>query len=371
MEIFEIEDVDELNQIIDYSKYSIVLASSSVLNYPKAQEIIEKFSKKLIITGLPSNPSWGFIRKKLTEIPNSKEQPQIISMGGGSIIDFAKILHAAMLVGITFVDFTKLRNPEQLQFLLDSSNIAISEIQHICFPTTIGSGSEVTHFATVWTDDDLIKFSVSNKSLKPSITILYSKLIEDLPLDIKLFSTLDAISHSCESITSLSRNKESIYFANTALNLIWPGVIKGYELWGSSEFRSAQKGSYFAGKAIDITKTGICHSMSYPLTKFSGVPHGLACAISLNVLLKEYQDQVNLISAEDFFDGGVQLTLDRLNRFISQYNVTMRFREYVSSRKEFESYIPYMRNKQRSDNLHIKFSNQFVDKVIKEIYHEP
>jgi alcohol dehydrogenase len=254
---------------------------------------------------------------------------------------------------------------------LDTSNISISEIQHICFPTTIGSGSEVTHFATVWTDDDSIKFSVSNKSLKPSIAILYSKLIKELPLEMKLFSTLDAISHSCESITSLSRSNESIYHANTALDLIWPGVTKGYELWGSSDFRRAQKGSYFAGKAIDMTKTGICHSMSYPLTKFSGVPHGLACAISLNVLLKEYQDQINLISAEDFFEGGVQLTIDRLNRFSSHYNVSMRFREYVPSRKEFESYIPYMRNKQRSDNLHVKFSNQFVDKVIKEIYLEP
>jgi alcohol dehydrogenase class IV len=364
----EINNLSELDGKIDFKKNSIILVNYSLLRYQQTQEIIKKFSRKTLINGIPNTPNWNSIKNQLLEFPFTNEFNQIISIGGGSVIDFAKVLNALLLLKLNSDEIEQIESPQQLQLKLERIDTTNSEINHICFPTTIGSGSEATQFATVWTDDESVKFSVTNKALRPSLAILCVELVEKLPFATKLYSTLDAISHSCESLISLTRNPESIDFANMSLNLVWPGLTKGFDLWTTNDHKIAQRVSYFGGQAINITRTGICHSISYPLTKFAGVPHGLACSISLSTLLNEYLIKVKRENLEDSFEDGVALVSEKFKFIKTRYNIFDRFREFIPDRKEFESYIPFMRNKQRIDNLYVPFSDDFIYKVLQDIY---
>ena len=198
----------------------------------------------------------------------------VVAIGGGSVLDSAKAVAAALVSGLSMSDVCDLAQggaplpPDAVVAPL------------FCVPTTAGTGSEVTRTATLW-DAHGGKWSLADDRLYPQAAILDATLTMTQPDAITLSSGLDALSHAMESIWNTQHNPISDACARDAIAKIWtflPIALAGDDLAARAELQTA---ALLAGLAISATRTALAHSISYPLTGRFGLRHGLACGFTL------------------------------------------------------------------------------------------
>ena len=175
----------------------------------------------------------------------------VIGIGGGSVLDHAKILAT------------------QYQKLF------------IAIPTTSGTGSEVTSWATVWDFDRNVKRSFDTDY--PRHAIIDPTLILSLPKYETAYTGFDALSHALEAHWSIHSNPISNMYALVAIDLILSNLSEACSNLEQIEARVAMaKASLYAGLAFSNTKTTAVHAVSYPMTLRYRIPHGVACSLLLS-----------------------------------------------------------------------------------------
>lgn len=195
----------------------------------------------------------------------------LVALGGGSVIDAAKVLAAAMG-----------RRTDVEAVMAAGSPGPHDALPIIAAPTTAGTGSEVTCWATVWDRRGRRKLSLERPDLYPQAAVIDPELMVGLPADQTLASGLDALSHALESLwnrnaDALSRRR-AVSAARTIMNAL-PRVLRRP---GDLEARTAMAhGALEAGLAFSRTRTALAHNISYPLTLERAMPHGLACSFCL------------------------------------------------------------------------------------------
>jgi len=200
-----------------------------------------------------------------------KVEPElIIAVGGGSVIDLAKTVRAVA------------KAPDVRTAITDGPPAGTGP-PLVAIPTTAGTGSEATHFATVYIDG--VKHSVTNRNMRPDVVILDPELTASLPPDITASTGLDALAQAIESMWSTRSTEESRRYSAAALDRL-THAIEGAVLEPDLALRTAMlDGAHLAGRAIDISRTTAAHALSYALTARYGVPHGHAAALTLGPLL--------------------------------------------------------------------------------------
>jgi phosphonate metabolism-associated iron-containing alcohol dehydrogenase len=204
----------------------------------------------------------------------------VLGFGGGSALDAAKVL----AVGLS----GECRQTSLMALLLDASLVAAAQPAPVhAVPTTAGTGSEVTPFATVWDHTAKKKHSLAGTALFPSFAWVDPALTDHVPAEITLSTGLDAINQAAESIWNKSANPVTLAFATRALQLglsTLPMLLRQPRDGRLRDLMS--EASLLAGLAISHTRTALCHSISYPLTAHFGLSHGLACAFSMPAVLR-------------------------------------------------------------------------------------
>lgn len=209
--------------------------------------------------------------KKGNELFQNNTYDIIISVGGGSVIDMAKLIQASASSGIDeLIDGAT----------LDAKNI----ISHIAVPTTSGTGSEATQFAVVYRDKK--KYSVESPLLIPHIAIVDPELTESMPLHTTAVTGLDALAQAIESCWSVHSNEESKKYASQAITLIQKGIDTAIHNPTKQSREEMAYGAHYAGKAINISKTTAPHAISYTFTSYFNIPHGHAVALTLGALMR-------------------------------------------------------------------------------------
>lgn len=196
----------------------------------------------------------------------------VIAVGGGSVIDMAKMVNFLSVNPLT----------------LDGHRIGTEAFKGlvsplIAIPTTSGSGSEATHFAVVYIGRR--KHSVTDVRMLARVAIVDSNLTMSLSKYTTAVSGLDALSQAVESYWSVNSTNESKHFAEDAIKLIIEnitGAVNNPTPHARLEMASA---AHLAGKAINVTKTTAAHAISYPLTSYFGIAHGHAVSLTLGSLL--------------------------------------------------------------------------------------
>lgn len=209
----------------------------------------------------------------------------ILAIGGGSVIDAAKSFAIAIAENLS------------LQSILIDREITrlLHKLQLIAVPTTSGTGSEVTPYATIWNHDKAAKYSLAGECVFADHAILDPSLTLSLPLPETIYTGLDAVSHALESIWNHAATPVSMMFAQNSLEnflIAFPIVLT--EPGNLDARRQMQLASTMAGYAISSTKTAIAHSMSYPLTSRLKIPHGLACGFTLPALIELFRQNRTL-----------------------------------------------------------------------------
>ncbi len=129
-----------------------------------------------------------------------------MALGGGSIIDAAKVVAAAQ------GDFSRVLASLKGGAALDGATFT----PIIAVPSTAGTGSEVTSWATVWDQESGNKYSLANRALYPEVAVIDPAITVGAPRGLTLATGLDALSHALESIWNVNANPVSANFAVAA-----------------------------------------------------------------------------------------------------------------------------------------------------------
>ena len=217
----------------------------------------------------------------LTEKLQDKGVCGIVALGGGSVMDTAKVLSVTLPCCETRVLEGVLRQGR--------ARVWRERLPVVAVPTTSGTGAEVTPFATIWDSSTASKYSVTGDEVFPAHAFLDPTLTLALPATETLYSALDALSHALESLWNKKRSPLSEAYALQALDYAADALPALLANPGDLANRGRmQQASLMAGLAISETRTAIAHSISYPVTSLYGVPHGLACSFTLPALVDLY-----------------------------------------------------------------------------------
>ncbi len=242
----------------------------------------------------------------------------ILALGGGSVMDAAKVLMVRTLD----------RSFDQLMQVITSGrrDLVAGSVPLICIPTTAGTGSEVTPWATVWDPqaDPPVKHSLHLSVTWPEAAVLDPELTVGLPPAQTLHTGLDALSHSFEAIWNRNRNPVSTSHAIGAARGILDTLPRVLEQPRSLALRERMAAaSTQAGLAFSNTQTALAHSLSYDLTMQQGTPHGIACSFSLPRIMAMVAGMEPDIdrALQAVFDAPVAAGAERLERFLQSLGV--------------------------------------------------
>jgi alcohol dehydrogenase class IV len=197
----------------------------------------------------------------------------ILAIGGGSVLDMAKLIRIFASQSIM---------PHKI--IEGSGKINRRGIPLIAMPTTAGSGSEATHFAVIYYKGK--KYSVANKFIRPEYVFINPQLMLNLPAYLTAVTGMDALSQAIESFWSVNATTESQQYSSEVIKTIMKNIVKVVNEPDYQSRLSMSKAAYLSGKAINISKTTAPHAISYTLTSKYGIPHGHAVALSLGEFFK-------------------------------------------------------------------------------------
>lgn len=225
------------------------------------------------------NPDIDHLQEMVTRLTGSHFD-SVVAFGGGSVIDAAKVLNISLSSecgDITLHDLVT--DPRRHAKARPAPLYAV--------PTTSGTGSEVTPFATVWNHESRTKLSLSGPAAWPTEAFVDPSLTDSVPQETTISTGLDAINQAAESIWNKRSSAITSLYATRALMLGFGALPQLSEGKACNTARDQMaEASLLAGLAISQTRTALCHSISYPITAHFKVPHGLACAFTMNAVLR-------------------------------------------------------------------------------------
>jgi alcohol dehydrogenase len=270
----------------------------------------------------------------------------IIALGGGSALDTGKVL--AVLLGAS-AEFSLERHFRSAQSFPKHPPLPV-----IAIPTTSGTGSEVTPFATVWDERTHTKYSLSAESMFPTVALLDPELTHDLPWEITFPTGLDALCQAMESLWNRNSNPITVSYALRGAALAWEALQRGRDLMQSPPVRSElMEASLLAGLAISHTRTALCHSISYPLTSRFGLEHGSACAVTMPAVLSFNipSDNGNLtLLARRLVDNEPTALVTALVQLLAKLGIQARVRDTVGSFERALAHVDEMFTPNRVGN---------------------
>ena len=206
----------------------------------------------------------------------------LIGFGGGSSIDCAKAVGARIAYPKRSIDQMKgiLRIWRRIPPL-------------IAIPTTAGTGSEVTVASIITDSDRKHKYALNSFPLIPRYNVLDPKVTYTLPPSLTATTGMDALTHAVEAYIGGSTTAKTRALAREAVKLIFENIETAYKDGHNYEARNNMlHASNRAGLAFSISYVGYVHAVAHSLGGQYGVPHGLANAVLLPIVLEDYGPSV-------------------------------------------------------------------------------
>lgn len=222
-------------------------------------------------------PDWQTIEKALNMM-RACQPDTIIALGGGSVLDAAKIMRL-------FFDWPDLK--------LDQVSVPFLDYRHrvarypkdvrtqlVAIPTTSGTGSEVTPFAVL--KDNHVKVSLVDETLLPDVAIIDAQLTKSLPRQLTADTAIDALTHGLESLVSIFSSDYTDGLALEAMRLVFEALPEAMKSGNNVLWRhKLHNAACLAGMAIGNASVGINHALAHALGAQFDIPHGRANGVFL------------------------------------------------------------------------------------------
>ena len=217
----------------------------------------------------------------------SFEPDVVISLGGGSAMDAAKIMwvmyeHPEVNfhdLAMTFMDIRKriYKFPTMGQ-----------KAMMVAIATSAGTGSEVTPFAVITDEETGVKYPLADYELTPDMAIVDAELMMTSPKGLTACAGIDVLVHSIEAYVSIMASEYTNGLALEAIRLVFKYLPDAYNE-GTTNIKAREKmahASCMAGMAFSNAFLGINHSMAHKLGAFHHLPHGMANSLVMKEVIK-------------------------------------------------------------------------------------
>ena len=300
---------DQLIQLFGSNEFDgrrkIVISSAGTSNRNKLKQYLDP--KEVLYADVLPNPSL----KQLVDffrIVQPKDKDIIVGIGGGSVIDFSKLVAL----------FAETPSNEVRSIIESARYHSIQKaLKLVVVPTLFGSGAEQTPFAVCYIGKK--KYSVANDLILPARVEYIPEINISASSKIKLANVLDCFCQAAESLTARNANNLSEEYAEQTLRLLVP-IAKEYIEESSIDVSAKMaEASSLCGKAIAISKTTGPHAMSYYLTSVLNWSHGESVAFAFVYFLENYRRFANE-------NGSIQRLFQLLNEILPDETIDVFFR---------------------------------------------
>lgn len=211
-----------------------------------------------------------------------KPYDRIIAVGGGTIIDIAKVLAVA-------------EPGDHVDDLYQRMNELKKVHPLVIVPTTCGTGSEVTNISIINRTTKGVKQGLVSTAMFANEAALIPGMLASLPYGVFATSSIDAMIHAVESYLSPNACAISELFSEQALHLILTGWRAAIDNGSQDAWKkhAAQflRAANFAGIAFGHAGCAAVHALSYPLGGTHHIPHGQSNQMMFADVMRKYQEK--------------------------------------------------------------------------------
>ena len=303
---------------------------------------------RAVVDEVEPNPEVSWFRSRYGDFWKRHGGCTLVAVGGGSAIDTAKLLQVATPAGSFDSLFDALSAGGQPEVARACALIAV--------PTTAGTGSEVTPWATLWDRGSPVprKHSLHVDETWPEAALVDPSLTLSAPGAVTRNSALDALSHSLESIWNVNSNPVSDSLAAEAARGVIATLPALLAAPADKALRTGMsRASLMAGLAFSNTRTALAHSISYEMTLRHGLPHGLACSFTLPLVwrLASGADPARDAVLARVFGAEVADPWKRLAEFLHRVGVKTAFSDYGVDAQEARGMVEHALSGARGKNF--------------------
>lgn len=263
----------------------VLVCSASVAKRGVANEFIKNSGGKIkeIFTDIRPNPTTDNV-DSCAELMRSCNADFAVALGGGSPMDCCKAAAAIARGSGKIAEYHTGGRPVN----------AAEAIPMIAFPTTSGTASEVTNISVLTDTAKGLKAPMNDPAMYPKIAIIDPELTLSVPPAVTASTGLDVLSHAIESYWSTLNQPLCSACSVYAAKLVFKYLERAYNEPNNLEAREKMaQASITAGVAFSHPRTTGSHACSFPLTNLYGVPHGEACAFTLDYFVKFNADNAD------------------------------------------------------------------------------
>ena len=209
----------------------------------------------------------------------------IIALGGGSAMDAGKIMW--VMYEHPEVDFQDMA----MRFMDIRKRVYTfpkmgEKAYFVAIPTSSGTGSEVTSFAVITDQETGIKYPLADYELLPDMSIVDADNMMSQPKGLTSASGVDVLVHALEAYVSVMASDYTDGLALKAMKNVFDYLPRAYNNGNDVEARCKMAdASCMAGMAFNNAFLGVCHSMAHKLGAFHHIPHGIANALMLELVV--------------------------------------------------------------------------------------
>ncbi|MFF2449136.1 phosphonoacetaldehyde reductase [Neobacillus sp. NPDC058068] len=368
IKIDSLEVIENVLSAISYKPSKVLLLTrGGDFSTSQAGQTLEKYLAKFEVRQLEiqiSNPDIEDLFRYV-QLIKEFDYECIVGIGGGSVLDLAKSLAALKKMKVDSVSILRTLIKDKLY--AENPN----RVPWVAVPTTSGTGSEVTCWATIWDNANGVKLSIDTENLYAHTAIIDPALTATLPMSLTASTALDALCHATEAYWSKNSNEISRVYSLEAISRI---VQNLEDVLTDPQEVSLRKelalGSLYAGLAFSNTRTTACHSMSYPLTLELGMVHGIAASITLAKVM-----EVNFASIFEsdkllkaFGVSSCQEIQERIEYFFKLSGFPSRLRDFHANEEIIEKIAGNAFTKGRMDNNPVDMTKEEVKQILMSIY---
>ena len=274
------EYIDEIG-----GRCGVLVCGGSFVKNGTADEFVKNScgTIKTVFSNIRSNPTTDNV-DECVAIMRKIGADFAVALGGGSPMDCCKAA-CAIAKGDDVIR----------SYHSEGKPISAEEaIPMISFSTTSGTASEVTNISVLTDVEKNLKNPMNDPAMYPEIAVIDPELTLTVPPQVTASTGLDVLSHAVESYWSTLNQPICTACSIYSARLVFEWLEKAYKEPNNLEAREKMaEASIVAGVAFSHPRTTGSHACSFPLTNIYGVPHGEACAFTLDYFIKFNADNAD------------------------------------------------------------------------------
>ena len=265
--------LNDMRYLLDGIATAVVVTDRNIEAIPAVQALMGQLRDQIprisVVNSVPPEPSQHDVAA-IIETLSQRQADMVIGIGGGSVLDVAKLLSVLCIDGAPSLDALLAGEKPQRR------------TRSMLIPTTAGTGSEATPNAILAIPEKETKVGIISPVMLPDVVALVPELTTSMPPHIASSTGIDALCHLIECFTANVANPVSDNYALIGMKKLFANLETTLREPENLQARLEMLwASYYGGASIAHAGTHLVHAMSYPLGGKYHLPHGVANAILL------------------------------------------------------------------------------------------